>query len=248
MSSNLITLYDIPNKLPDAPGSPTTWRARYSLNMKKLSYQTIFLELPDIEPLAKQIGAAPTGTRRDGVTPLYTVPIIHDHATGAVVSESAAIAAYLDKTYPSGPTLVPAGTMPLQLAFRDAVSDVFGAFRGFMIEGIAPKLNDRTVEMWKTRLAEQGVNLDALFDGEKEKVWEKALAGFGKLDKWFEGNEGPFVMGSEPCFADAVLGAFLRYSWAALGKDSKEWKDIVSWNEGKWVKYLESFAPYETIL
>ncbi len=77
--------------------------------MKKLPYQTIFLELPDIEPLAKQIGAAPTGTRRDGVTPLYTVPIIHDHATGAVVSESAAIAAYLDRTYPSGPTLVPAG-------------------------------------------------------------------------------------------------------------------------------------------
>ncbi|PBK68675.1 hypothetical protein ARMSODRAFT_957707 [Armillaria solidipes] len=248
MSSKLITLYDFPTKLPDAPGSPTTWRVRYSLNMKKLPHQTVFVELPDIEPLAKRIGAAPTGTRRDGVTPLYTVPIIHDHATGAVVSESAAIAAYLDKTYPSGPTLVPAGTMPLQLAFRDAVSDVFSAFRGFIIEGMKPNLNDRTVELWKERLAEQGINLDAPFDGEKEQVWEKALAGFAKLDKWFEGNEGPFIMGSEPCFADAVLGAFLRHSRANLGKDSKEWKDIVSWNGGKWVKYLESLAPYETIL
>ncbi len=53
--------------------------------------------------------------------------------------------------------------------------------------------------------------------------------GFAKLDKRFEGNESPFVMESEPSFADAVLGAFLRYTWAALGKESKEWKDIVRW-------------------
>lgn len=216
--------------------------------MKKLHYQTVFVELPDIEPLAKRIGATPTGTKRDGVTPLYTVPIIHDHATGAIVSESAAIAEYLDKTYPSGPTLVPAGTMPLQLAFRDAVFDIFGAFLRFLFEANAPKLNDRTMEMWKARLAERGINLDALSDGDKEKVWEKAMAGFAKLDKLFEGNEGPFVMGSEPCFADAVLGAFFRYSRAALGKDSKEWKDMASWNGGKWAKYLENFAPYETII
>ncbi|KAK0203379.1 hypothetical protein DFS33DRAFT_1330724 [Desarmillaria ectypa] len=204
MSSKLITLYDLPTKLSDAPGTPNTWRARYSLNMKKLPYQTVYVELPDIEALAKRIGAAPTGTKRDGITPLYTIPIIQDHATGAVVSESAAIAEYLDITYPPGPTLIPAGTMPLQLAFRDAVSDVFGAFSGFMIEGMVPNLNDRTTVYWKSRLEEMGVNFDALFDGDKDEVWEKALAGFAKLDKWFEGNEGPFVMGSEPCFADAV--------------------------------------------
>ncbi|KAK0457992.1 uncharacterized protein EV420DRAFT_405058 [Desarmillaria tabescens] len=250
MSSKPITLYDIATKLPDAPGSSTTWRTRYSLNMKKLPYQTIYVELPDIESLAKQIGAAPTRTKPDGVTPLYTVPIIHDHATGAVVSESAAIAAYLDKTYPSGPTLVPTGTMPLQLAFRDAVTDLFGGFRGFMTKGFMQNLNDRTLVYWKSRLEEQGVNFEASFNGdeEKEKAWEKALAGFAKLDKWFEGNEGPFVLGNEPCFADAVLGAFLRSGRSAFGKDSKEWKDIASWNGGKWAKYLESFAPYETIL
>ncbi|KAK0457990.1 uncharacterized protein EV420DRAFT_405013 [Desarmillaria tabescens] len=248
MSSKLITLYDIPTKLPDAPGSPNTWRTRYSLNMKKLPYQTVYVELPDIEPLAKQIGAAPTGTKHDGVTPLYTVPIIHDHATGAVISESAAIAAYLDKTYPSGPTLVPAGTMPLQLAFRDAVDDVFGGFHGFMIECMLPNMHDRTVVHWKPRMREQGVNFDALFDGDKEKLWEKALAGLAKFDKWFEGNEGPFVMGGEPCLADASLGAFLRCSRYAYGEDSKQWKDVASWNGGKWAKYLENLAPYEAIL
>ncbi|KAG7441153.1 uncharacterized protein BT62DRAFT_937397 [Guyanagaster necrorhizus] len=249
MSSKLITLYDIPTKLPDSPGSPTTWRARYSLNMKNLPYQTVYVELPDIEALAKRIGAAPTSTKQDGVTPLYTVPIIQDHATGAVVSESAAIAAYLDKTYPSGLTLVPAGTMPLQLAFRDAVSDVlFGPFRGFVIEGIMPKLTDRTAEYWKGKFVKQGGNLEDLFDGDKVKAWEKAMASLRTLDKWFEGNEGPFIMGNEPCFADAVLAGFLRHSQMALGKDSKEWKDVGSWNGGKWVKYLDSFSPYEAIL
>ncbi|KAK0457984.1 uncharacterized protein EV420DRAFT_1748327 [Desarmillaria tabescens] len=202
MSSKPITLYDIATKLPDAPGSSTTWRTRYSLNMKKLPYQTVYVELPDIESLAKQIGAAPTGTKHDGVTPLYTIPIIHDHATGAVVSESASIAAYLDKTYPSGPTLVPTGTMPLQLAFRDAVADVFRGFRGFMVKRLMANWNDRTVVYWKSRLEEQGVNLETLLNGDedKDKAWEKALAGLAKLDKWFEGNEGPFVMGSEAVF------------------------------------------------
>ncbi|KAK0442354.1 hypothetical protein EV421DRAFT_1710832 [Armillaria borealis] len=250
MSSKLITLYDIPTKLPDAPGSLTTWQARYSLNMKNVPYQTVFVELPDIEPLAKRIGAAPTGTRSDGITPLYTVPIIQDHATGAVVAESAAIAAYLDKAYPSsGVTLIPTGTRSLQLAFRDAVSAHFAAFHGFMIQGISPNMNDRTVALLKTRLSEQGINYDAVFASEgKEKVWEKGMAGFSKIDKWFEGNEGPFIMGSEPFFSDTILGALLRYCRATFGKDSKEWKNIVSQNGGKWVRYLENFAPYEAIL
>ncbi len=31
------------------------------------------------------------------------------------------------------------------------------------------------------------------------------------IDKWFEGNEEPFVTDSEPCFSGAVLGTFLKF-------------------------------------
>ncbi|PBK64019.1 hypothetical protein ARMSODRAFT_515872 [Armillaria solidipes] len=60
------------------------------------------------------------------------MPIIYDDSIGAVVSDSAVIAAYLDKAYPSsGPVLIPTGTKALQLAFSSAVIDAFAAFRPF---------------------------------------------------------------------------------------------------------------------
>ncbi|KAK0435617.1 hypothetical protein EV421DRAFT_1681489, partial [Armillaria borealis] len=58
------------------------------------------IELPDTEVLTKNIGASPTSAKPDGVSPFYTIPIIQDDSTGAVVSDSAAIAGYLDKIYP----------------------------------------------------------------------------------------------------------------------------------------------------
>ncbi|KAK0237618.1 hypothetical protein EDD85DRAFT_1022854 [Armillaria nabsnona] len=89
----------------------------YCLNLKNLPYQTVYVEIPDVKALAKKIGAAPTSMWPDE-SPKYTIPIIQDHSTGAVISDSPAIAAYLNKTYPSsGPVLIPSGTLALQLAF-----------------------------------------------------------------------------------------------------------------------------------
>ncbi|KAK0237553.1 hypothetical protein EDD85DRAFT_727496, partial [Armillaria nabsnona] len=88
---------------------------KYTLNLKSMPYQTAYVELPDIEALAKNIGASLTSTKPYGVSPFYTIPILQDGSTGAVVSDSVAIAGYLDKTYPSsGPVLIPTGTMTLQ--------------------------------------------------------------------------------------------------------------------------------------
>ncbi|KAG7441167.1 uncharacterized protein BT62DRAFT_552788 [Guyanagaster necrorhizus] len=134
----MITLFDLPTKDFNSPGTLNTWRTkyayislqahhkltsqccRYALNLKNLPYRTVCVELPDVEALAKRVGAAPTRTKSDGVSPFYTIPIIQDDSTGAVVSDSPAIAAYLDKTYPSsGPVLILTGTMtPTRLLKR----------------------------------------------------------------------------------------------------------------------------------
>ncbi|KAK0229539.1 hypothetical protein EDD85DRAFT_957296 [Armillaria nabsnona] len=94
-SPSKITLYDLPSKAGNYPGTMITWRTRYALN---LPYQTVYVELPAVEALAKKIGASPTSTKPDAVSPFYTIPIIQDDSTGAVVSD---LAGYLDKTYPS---------------------------------------------------------------------------------------------------------------------------------------------------
>ncbi|PBK90272.1 hypothetical protein ARMGADRAFT_896631, partial [Armillaria gallica] len=82
-------------------------------------FSTVYVEIPDVEALAKKIGASRTG-EPDGVSPEYMMPIIQDHSTGAAVFNSLAIAAYLDETYPSSGPVIPVGTMTRQLAFTDA--------------------------------------------------------------------------------------------------------------------------------
>ncbi|KAK0220553.1 hypothetical protein IW262DRAFT_1034536 [Armillaria fumosa] len=226
--ANMITLYDLPTKT--VPGTMNTWRIRYALNLKNLPFQVVDVELPDVEALAKKIGAAPTSTKPDGVSPFYTIPIIQDDSTGAVVSDSAAIAAYLDKTYPSsGPVLIPAGTKILQLAFASSMNDATTAY--FM----------------RVRLG--GVTkVDAPEGQERKKLWANAKESLGKMNKWFEGSEGNFVMGNEPCFVDTVICAFLLFARTMFGEESQEWKDIASWDDGRWGKYLEIFKPYEKLL
>ena len=69
---------------------------RYVLNIKRIPYKTVWVEYPDIKPLCLKIGASPAESLPDG-SPLYTLPVIYDPNTQTPVSDSAAIARYLDK-------------------------------------------------------------------------------------------------------------------------------------------------------
>ncbi|KAK0215070.1 hypothetical protein IW262DRAFT_1440636 [Armillaria fumosa] len=66
-----ITIYDIPSIAPGSDWSPDVWKVRYVLNYKGLSYQTEWVEYPDIEPLYTKIGAKSHITKPDGMTPHY---------------------------------------------------------------------------------------------------------------------------------------------------------------------------------
>ncbi|KAG7441200.1 uncharacterized protein BT62DRAFT_997376 [Guyanagaster necrorhizus] len=152
-SPSMITLFDLPTKDRNSPRTMTTWRTKYALNVKNLPYQTVHVELPDVEALAKKNGAAHTRMKSDG------------------------------RLIPTRPTPPP-----------------------------------------------------------------EAKENLGKMNTWFEGSEGDFDMGNEPCFADAAICAFLWFTRRMVGEDSEEWKDDVSWNDGRWGRYLESFKPYEKLL
>ncbi|SJK98890.1 uncharacterized protein ARMOST_02165 [Armillaria ostoyae] len=129
--------------------------ALYCLNLKNLPYQMDHVEIPDVEALAEKISAVLTGDRPDGVSPEYTIPIIRDHSTGAVLSNSPGITIYLGKTYPSsGPVLIPAGTIALQPAFTDAVNEVFEHLRvPLFYADMVVKMSDRTALCMREILA-----------------------------------------------------------------------------------------------
>ncbi|KAJ7574088.1 hypothetical protein C8J56DRAFT_757479, partial [Mycena floridula] len=87
---------------------------RYALNFKGLQYKTQWVEYCDIEQVSKALGAKPTDIKAR--KPLYTLPMIYDDSTGAMVTDSIAIAEYLDITYPEKSLLMPAGAYNLHMA------------------------------------------------------------------------------------------------------------------------------------
>ncbi len=107
-------------------------------------------------------------------------------------------------------------------------------------------MNDRTTAYTREKLA--GIyTLTAPEGEEREKMWATTKENLGKMNKWFEGSEGDFVMGKEPCFADTVISAFLWSIRSTVGRESVEWKDIATWNDGRWGKHPDNFKPYEIV-
>ncbi|KAJ6534443.1 hypothetical protein DFH09DRAFT_1405499 [Mycena vulgaris] len=51
--------------------------SRFILNYKRLRYNTVWIEFPDVEATLRGIGAPPSAKRADG-KPIYTLPVIVD--------------------------------------------------------------------------------------------------------------------------------------------------------------------------
>ncbi|TFK37427.1 hypothetical protein BDQ12DRAFT_713521 [Crucibulum laeve] len=247
----MITFYDIPSALPGNAWSPNTWKTRYSLNYKEIPYKTEWVEYPDIESLCKKVGIPPTSKKKNGADH-YTLPAIHDSSTGIALAESKLIAEYLEKTYPNTPKLFPLGTEALQHAFLDAYSATLSAYWQFILPVTTTRLNPPSEEYFtRTRTELFGKPLkDVPPTGEERVVeWKKLQDGFAVVNKWYEKNgRGPFIMGDTPSFADFVVGAFTLFGKLIFTEDSEEWKDIASWNEGRWVKLVDSLEKYAQIV
>ncbi|RDB26472.1 Glutathione S-transferase-like protein ustS [Hypsizygus marmoreus] len=150
--------------------------------------------------------------------PNYTLPAIYDPTTGTALAESIAIAEYLDKTYPDTPASSLQGV-------RNTSAEP-GRHRSGDVGGVGPE--------WR--------------GGEEE--WAKVKAGFDVVDGWLQKNKasGPYFLGKEHTFADFVVASFTLWLKKILGEDSPEWKDIKTWNEGRWDAFLKELEKYETIV
>ncbi|THH30526.1 hypothetical protein EUX98_g3656 [Antrodiella citrinella] len=254
-----LVFYDIVGKNVGAKAwSPSTWIIRFALNYKGLNYRTEWIEFPDVEAVCKNIGAAPTGTKPDGVTPRYTVPVLYDPSTQTVISDSSKIADYLEKTYPDRPTLVPAGTRGLQAAFRAAVMSAIDIplYMLCILPG-GLNLSPRAFAYYRTtREAMVGKKLEEITpEGEESaKRWRELEAGLTKVATWFVANgDTPFIGGDVPCFGDVLLAARLAWPRAVWGEESDAWKRLSDFDEEsfalniKGLKYRTEWVEYPDI-
>lgn len=220
-------------------------RYRFSLNYKGLSHKTEWVEFPDIEPLCKKLGLPPTRVPPTG-PPNYTLPAIYDPNTKKYVVESAAIARYLDETYPETPLLFPPGTAALQTAFIDIAWPSIGLPLYFSIMGTTTKkLNPSSAEFFRrTREQAFGQTMEALASDENWQAW---VAGLGKVKSALESGNPTgkrFLMGDRITFADFQIASALIWIKVA---DDKAWEKVSSLHNGLWKTFLDSLVQYSGV-
>ncbi|KAK0457985.1 uncharacterized protein EV420DRAFT_1683278 [Desarmillaria tabescens] len=183
--SELITLYDVPTKDADAPGSATTWRTRYSLSIKNLKLPS---RLGRASRLSKLLAIRIRSSSHWRQTRRKVAILHYTHHPGSLYWRRDIRVRRHRRSTSTKPTprpdrtLIPAGTKVLQLAFRDAVAESFVPTRPFFWSGDI--LNDATRLYLLKRLEGLGVVVKALEGEEREKQWAKVQVGLGKIDKW----------------------------------------------------------------
>lgn len=223
------------------------------MNYKGIPYTTVWVDYPDIASLLKKIGAAPTDKGPDG-SPQYTLPVIYDPNTKTTISESAVIARYLDKTYPDKPTLIPPQADALHAAFNAVFTAVLVPdLLQIMLPASHAQLRAKSATYFRsTREAKFGAKLEefAPVGSEKrERHWKGIEQALSTFTQWLgaDGQEKLFFMGDRLSYADITVAGFLVWIKILLGEDSKEWKDVLKWNDGRWARFMEAFKKYEGV-
>jgi glutathione S-transferase len=217
------------------------------LNFKKLPYETVWVEYPDIEKICKEIGAEATRTHSDG-RPLYTLPAILDPNTNTAVSDSYRIAEYLEKTYPDSPKLFPKGSEGMQAAFYELFTKtVHAGFPRLVLNAVRDVLNPTSQAHFRASVEELfGDKMEEFNEGAEEQ-WEGFKAAFSKVAVWYDKNGGNFIQGDGLTYADMNVAAFFAWHGILTNREPKKWKEMSTWDNGKWVRLVEALKPYETV-
>ncbi|KIY67982.1 hypothetical protein CYLTODRAFT_352122 [Cylindrobasidium torrendii FP15055 ss-10] len=238
------TLFDIPSVVPNQAWSMNTLKARYTLNYKGLHFKTEWIEYPDIEDFYKTNGIVHTETRGDG-SPNYTLPVLFDSAHNTYISGSTNIASHLDKAYPDTPKVFPNGSEGLARGFEDAMENAIEPIWALLLPKVPVYLNTASKAYFLRTKPRSRVELD---QETKREEWARLRAGFSKIASWSAPEGGLFVMGDAPTFVDLFMGGLVYWVKLTCGENSAEWKDMSTWDEGRWDKLLKAVEVYGTVV
>jgi glutathione S-transferase len=127
------------------------------------------------------------------------------------------------------------------------------ALWNFAIPAICSKLSPRGEEYFRrTREKSFGKAMEDIVPKGEVAVaeWAKFKDGMGKVDAWYakNGGKGLFLLGETPSWGDIVIVSYLVWMKIVWGEDSQQWKDISSWNNGRWAGLVEALQDYETVV
>jgi glutathione S-transferase len=246
-ASKQIVFYDIASAPPVTTYAPNPWKTRYALNFKGVNYRTEWIELPDVADVRKKLGSAPVRKHMDG-SDFYTLPIIQDHTTGDIVGDTFDIALYLDEKYPDGPRLIPEGSAGVYAAFNIQMDAVFTNHVVLCIHGTP--FNPATAEQTKATFAKRAglPSWESMIPTEEAMAavvvsFEAALGGLVKCFR--HRDEGPFLEGAQPTYADMIIGGWLSMMKTCMR--SEEWQKLEKWHDSLWGNLYNALQKYAEV-
>ncbi|PLB35656.1 uncharacterized protein BDW47DRAFT_59982 [Aspergillus candidus] len=247
-----VHFFDITSTLPgpSKSWSPNTLKARMVLNYKRIPYVESFISYPDIAPLiSHQFGLPPNAEGIPFTLPAIShPPTVTENPHGALM-DSFAIAAHLDRNFPS-PPLFPSldASYALALAVDKLINKVAAKGRTLIIPRIADILDPRGREYFiKTRSAWFGMPLSQLRPRDEREVramvdgMKTELATIAQMLRGRIGKKGPFFEGVRPGYADFLVVAFLAWVERA---DKELWRELVSVGDGPLQALWDACRPW----
>ncbi|KAJ5217235.1 glutathione s-transferase [Penicillium chermesinum] len=204
-----ITLYDLARRVqPNQCWSYNVWKTRMALNYKGIPYTTAWVNHVTLRPTLESIGIPPN-TSNQGFE--YSVPTIQ-LSDGSALTESSLIAAKLEEIQPS-PSLHLDAALQAEAdkVVRMACFPLYARYMPLVAREI---IDESTLPAFeKTREARFGMTLQEMEAKAGDGIWDAAEPGFvaaGKLLSEHKVDEGPFILGSQVCYADFILVAMFE--------------------------------------
>ncbi|KAI9029930.1 hypothetical protein CLU79DRAFT_733216 [Phycomyces nitens] len=181
----------------DKPWSPNTYKTRLSLNIKKLPYETVWVNIPEIYTVIPEI-------TKTGEAP--TVPIIVDTENDKVIQDSFKIAKYLETTYPTTPSLFHGDEKLHQSLQEKYDSRLFFLLFCLSLLAISRECGDEKLQAEFRRKKEEkyGVTLEEFAGSTEDRLKEinEILKDTRKTLK-----ASPYLTGTKVGWVDAVLAS-----------------------------------------
>lgn len=232
----------------------------YALNFTNTHYRTTWIPLPDVAATRKKLGVPTCRKHADG-TDFLTLPILYDPTAasstqqeGTFVGDSFDIAIHLHSKHSSAdggrPPLFPPNSLALHRAFNAHVDALF-SLNGVQLAGYYMPLDPATAEASRADFARcAGVSRWEDLEippGSEER--EKKLAAFeaalgSGLAAWFvRRDEGPFLEGRTPMYADLIVGGWLQMMRTCL----PEWTELRGWHGGLWGRLYDALEEWAEV-
>lgn len=223
--SSPITLFDLASRdEPHRCWSYNVWKTRLALNYKGIRYTTNWVDHDTLAPTLKSLGVPPNATGFE-----YTVPTVR-FTCGTLVTDSATIAAELEARFPS-PSLHrdPELEAKADEAAHVTAMALFANYLPRIGRNLITTSSIPTFE--KTREKLFGMSLTDLERTKGgEKAWQAAEPGFvatKAILNEHKKDDGPFILGSQVCYADFVIAATFL---AAKRAGHDMFDRIISWD------------------